>query len=475
MFSSIEETVRFVRDAKVEMVDFKLVDLVGRWYHVTVPVSNFSKEIMTGGIGIDASSYIGYRKVHEGDMKMIPDYTSCFLDPFAELKTLSIVCDIVERDGAHYNRCPRNVAKRAVEYMATIQKGKAQFGLEIECYIFNDMRYASEINQAFYHVDSAEAFWNTGKGDSPNQGNKFRQGRGYHGTPPADRTYNIRSQMVKLVEGIGVPVQYHHHEVGGPCQVEITIKHDSLVKAADAVLKVKYIIKNVAFQNGMVATFMPKPLYQEGGNAGHVHQSISDNGKSLFYDRKGYAGLSQTALYYIGGLLTHGRALCAMTNPSTNSYKRLVPGYEAPTNLCFATSNRTAGVRIPGFDKSPKGTRVEYRPPDSTGNAYLSLAAQLMAGLDGIENKIDATEQGFGPYDVDITELSEEERAKIGELPTSLQYALDALADDYDFLLKGEVFNEDLVKTWIAHKRKFDVLPLQLRPHPYEFTMYHDV
>lgn len=476
MFSSIEETIKFVKDEKVEMIDFKVVDLIGRWHHVTIPVSYFSEKTFVNGIGIDGSSYIGYKEVHEGDMNIIPDISTCFLDPFTELKTLSIICDIVQTDGSPYNRCPRSLAKKAVEYMPQIQKkGEARFGVESECYIFNDMRYASEINKAFYYLDTPEAFWNTGTEECPNLGGKFLQKQGYHGIQPADRTANLRSEMVKLVEESGTAIQYHHHEVGGPCQLEITMIHDNLLRVADGVLKIKYIVKNVAYRHQLVATFMPKPVFDEGGNAGHVHQSISDNGISLFYDPEGYAGLSQLALYYIGGLLTHAPALCALTNPSTNSYKRLVPGHEAPTYLFFAVRNRTAAVRIPAYDISEIGTRVEFRPPDETCNPYLSLAAQLMAGLDGIENKIDPSAQGFGPFDVDIAKLPEEERARIKALPPSLGEALDALEDDHDFLLKGGVFDQDLINFWIKYKREKEVIPLQRRPHPYEFTLYADV
>ncbi len=477
MFSSIEETIKFVKDEKVEMVDFKIIDLIGRWHHVTIPASQFSEPMFVDGMGLDGSSYLGYRGVHESDMKIIPDNSTCILDPFAELKTLSIICDVVEADGTPYNRCPRSLAKRAETYMSQIQRGKAMFGSEIEWYMFDDMRYASSEKESFYYLDSADAFWNTGAEESPNIGYKFPQKGGYHGIPPADRTSNLRSEMVKLIEEAGIAVKIHHHEVGSPCQLEITLQHDSLLRAADAVMVVKYIVKNIAYRNQKVATFMPKPVFQEGGNAGHVHQSIADeNGNSLFYDPKSYACLSQLALNYIGGLLTHAPALCALTDPSTNSYKRLTPGYEAPTNLFFSTGSRqAAAVRIPAYELTKRSTRVEFRPPDATCNPYLSLSAQLMAGLDGIENKMDPTEQGFGPFDVDITKLPDEEQARIKALPTSLEAALDALRDDHDFLLKGRVFAEDLINFWIKYKREEEVKPIQLRPHPYEFTLYNDV
>lgn len=475
MFSSVEELMRFIKDEKVEIVSFMVADLVGRWRHVSLPTSHFSENVLTHGIGTDGSSYIGFKGVHEGDMRIVPDYTACFLDPFTELKTLNIISDIANADGSPYNRCPRTLAKRTMDYINKLYPNcRALFGMEIECYIFDELRYATELDQSFYFIESAEAFWSSDRNSPP--GYTFPRMQAYHAVTPGDRTHDMRSEMVKLIEEAGIPVQYHHHETGSPCQVEITIRHNDLLRSADSQLIVKYIVKNVCSRHNKIATYMPKPVYDEGGNAGHVHQSIVDeNGISLLYDPEGsYYSLSKLAYYYTGGLLTHAGALCAFTNPATNSYKRLVPGYEAPTNLCFSASNRTACVRIPGWEITPQGSRVEYRPPDHTCNQYLSLSAQIMAALDGIQRKIDATEQGFGPYDVDITKLPPEERAKIGALPDSLKSALEALKDDHDFLLKGEIFSEDLINVWIKYKLENDVLPLQLRPHPYEFTLYVD-
>ena len=475
MFSSIEETLRFAKDENVEMVDFKVIDLIGRWHHVTIPTSQFTEQTFIEGIGIDASSYPGYKKVASGDMKIIPDFATGILDPFGTPKTLSLICDILEPDKTLYSRYPRNVAKRAEAYMPKIQKGKALFSPELEFYIFDDIRYASNVNQAFYYIDSVEAFWNTGTEDYPNLGYRFSQRGGYHGIPPADTTFNLRSEMVRLIEEAGIAVKYHHHEVGAAGQVEIEVPHDTLLRSADAVMVMKYIIKNTAYQNLKVASFMPKPLYQEAGNGMHVHQYISHNDVSLFYDPNGYSCLSQLALNYIGGLLKHGPALVALTNPSTNSYKRLVPGYEAPVNLFFAAANRTAAVRIPTYDMTKQRTRIEFRPPDATCNPYLALSAMLMAGLDGIENNIDAATQGFGPFEIDIAEIPEEERAEINALPASLEDALNTLRSDHDFLLKGGVFTEDLIDTWIKHKLEKEVKPLQARPHPYEFELYSDI
>ena len=469
-----EEVLKFVKAQSIEMVDFKVVDLFGRWHHVTIPASQLSKSTFTDGIGIDASSYPGYKKIVAGDMKIIPDNTTLIIDPFHDLKTLSIVCDIFEPDGTPYLRYPRNVARKAEQYMTSTQKRVALFSPELEFYVFDEIRYTSGINQASYYLDSIEAFWNTGRQENPNLGYKFPAQAGYHGIPPADSTFNLRSKLVKLIEESGILVKYHHHEVGA-AQVEIEVLHDTLLRAADAVMLMKYLIKNIAYQSGKVATFMPKPLFQQAGSGMHVHQYLSDGKFSLFYDKNGYAGLSQLALNYIGGLLKHGPALLAFTNPSTNSYKRLIPGYEAPVNLFYAAANRTAAVRIPMYDVNRQRARIEFRPPDATCNPYLALSAMLMAGLDGIENQIDPAAEGFGPFDIDIAEMPEQERANIKALPSSLQDALDALKDDHDFLLKGEVFTEDLIDAWIEYKLNREVNPLQARPHPYEFELYSDI
>ena len=469
-----EEVLKFVKDQSIEMVDFKVVDLFGRWHHVTIPASQLSKSTFTDGIGIDASSYPGYKKVAAGDMKIIPDNTTLIIDPFHDLKTLSIVCDIFEPNGTPYQRYPRNVARKAEQYMASTRKGVALLSPELEFYVFDEIRYTSGINQASYYLDSTEAFWNTGRQENPNLGYKFPSQEGYHGIPPADSTFNLRSKLVKLIEESGVPVKYHHHEVGA-AQVEIEVLHNTLLASADAVMLMKYLIKNIAYQSGKVATFMPKPLYQQAGSGMHVHQYLSDGKTSLFYDKDGYAGLSQLALNYIGGLLKHGPALLAFTNPSTNSYKRLIPGYEAPVNLFYAAANRTAAVRIPMYDVNKQRARIEFRPPDATCNPYLALSAMLMAGLDGIENKIDPAAEGFGPFDIDIAEMPEHQRADIKTLPNSLEDALDALRDDHDFLLKGKVFTEDLIDAWIEYKLNKEVNPLRARPHPYEFELYSDI
>jgi glutamine synthetase len=474
MVIPIEETLKFVKDQSIEMVDFKVVDLIGRWHHVTIPASQLSGSTFTDGIGIDASSYPGYKKIAAGDMKIIPDNSTCIIDRFPDLKTLSIVCDISEPDGTPYLRYPRNVARRAEQYIAATQKGIALFSPELEFYVFDEIRYASQVHQASYYLDSTEAFWNTGRQENPNLGYKFPSQAAYHGISPADSTFNLRSKLIKLIEESGIPVKYHHHEVGA-AQVEIEVLHDTLLRSADAVMLMKYLIKNIAYQSHKVAIFMPKPVYQEAGNGMHVHQYLSDGNISLFYDQDGYAGLSQLALNYIGGLLKHGSALLAFTNPSTNSYKRLIPGYEAPVNLFYAAANRTAAVRIPMYDVNRQRARIEFRPPDATCNPYLALSAMLMAGLDGIENQIDPAAEGFGPFEIDIAEMPEQQQATIKALPSSLQDALNALRDDNEFLLKGKVFTKDLIDAWIEYKMSKEVNPLRARPHPYEFELYSDL
>jgi len=469
-----EDILKFVKDQSIEMVDFKVVDLIGRWHHVTLPASQLTESTFTDGIGIDASSYPGYKKIAAGDMKIIPDNSTCIIDRFPDLKTLSIVCDIFETDGTPYLRYPRNVARRAEQYLALTQKAVALFSPELEFYVFDEIRYTSDVHQSSYYLDSNEAFWNTGRQENPNLGYKFPSQAAYHGIPPADSTFNLRSKLVKLIEESGIPVKYHHHEVGA-AQVEIEVLHDTLLRSADGVMLMKYLIKNIAYQSHKVAIFMPKPVYQEAGNGMHVHQYLSDGNISLFYDPNGYAGLSQLASNYIAGLLKHGSALLAFTNPSTNSYKRLIPGYEAPVNLFYAAANRTAAVRIPMYDINPQRARIEIRPPDATCNPYLALSAMLMAGLDGIENQIDPDAEGFGPFEIDIAEMPGEQRASIKTLPSSLQDALNALRDDHDFLLKGKVFTEDLIDAWIEYKISKEVNPLRARPHPYEFELYSDL
>jgi len=469
------EVIELVRTEEVKMVDFKVIDMPGRWHHVTIPVSYFNEGIFEEGIGIDASSYPGYKKVEAGDMKIIPDPATAVIDSFLEPKTLSMICDVVGADKSEYSRFPRTVLKKAEKFLLSINKGQVLVSPELEFYVFDDIRYCSEVNIASYWIDSVEAFWNTGGEENPNLGYKFAIKDGYHGIPPGDTLHNLRAEMVQEIERAGIPVKYHHHEVGSAGQVEIEVTFGSPLEMADAVMWMKYVVKNVAYRAKKTATFMPKPLYGEAGNGMHVHQYLSQGGNSLFYDENApYAKLSRLALNYIGGIHKHGKALLAFTNPSTNSYKRLVPGYEAPVNNFFSLANRTAAIRIPEYSMNPHEHRIEFRPPDATCNIYYAFAAMLMAAADGIENQIDPTAGGFGPYDIDIEHASAEQKAKIEMLPTSLDETLDELKKDYGFLLKGGVFTEDLIDSWVDWKIAKELNEVRKRPHPYEFGLYYD-
>lgn len=475
MFSNPEGVLKFVKDERIRMIDFKIIDLPGRWHHLSIPVAQLNEKTFLKGIGIDASSYSGYKKVEAGDMNIIPEPQTAMLDPFYELKTLSMLCDIVEADGTPYSRFPRNILKKAEEYIVALGKGKPLFSPELEFHIFDDIRYSSTTESSFYAIDSKEAFWNTSREEKPNLGYKFPQKAGYQGIPPSDTLSNLRAEMVELIEKAGIPVKYHHHEVGSPGQVEVEVPFDTPLKMADAVMIMKYIIKNVAYKNGKTVTFMPKPLYGEAGNGMHIHQYMTDGKISLFYDEEAdYYCLNQLGLNYLGGELKHGAAILAFTNPSSNSYKRLIPGYEAPVNLFFSAGNRSAAIRIPTYDISKEGERIEFRPPDATCNIYLAFAVLLMAAADGIEKKTDPTSEGFGPYDIDIEKATPEEKAKIKVLPTSLEEALNALKEEHDFLLKGEVFTEDLINAWIEWKLEKEANQVRTRPHPYEFELYYD-
>lgn len=470
-----KEVIELAKTEEVKMIDFKVVDFPGRWHHITVPVSYFKEEIFEEGIGIDASSYPGYKKVEAGDMKIIPDPTTAIIDSFLEPRTMSIICDVIEADKSEYLQFPRSVLKKAERFLLGLNKGQILFSPELEFHIFDDIRYASEVNMGFYQIDSIEAFWNTGRQENPNLGYKFAIKGGYHAIPPGDTLHNLRAEMVQDIENAGISVKYHHHEVGSAGQVEIEVPFGTPLDMADAVMWMKYIIKNVAYRAKKTVTFMPKPLYGEAGNGMHVHQYLSDVGTSLFYDESApYAKLSKLALNYIGGIHKHGKALLAFTNPSTNSYKRLVPGYEAPVNNFFSLANRTAAIRIPAYSINPCEHRIEFRPPDATCNIYYAFAAMLMAAADGIQNQIDPMVEGFGPYDINIEHTSAEQKAKIEMLPTSLDEALNELKKDYEFLLKGGVFTEDLINNWIEWKTIKEFYEVSKRPHPHEFGLYYD-
>lgn len=476
MFSDFNSLKAFIEKNKIEVIDLKFTDLFGRMRHLSIPASQVRPELFKDGEGFDASNNMGFKTVECGDMVLIPDISSAVLDPFWEAPTISMMSSIYESDTKkHFIRDPRLIATRAFDYLkSTGIADLSLWGPEFEFYIFDKVSYYNDINTAAYTVDSNEADWNTYAGEH-DTGHKIPHHGGYHAAPPLDDLYNDRAEMVKLIEDSNIPVKYHHHEVGGPGQSEIEIGLQPIDKIGDISTWIKYVIKMTAKRRGRTVTFMPKPLYNEAGNGMHFHQMLFKNGKPLFYDKDGYAGLSQTALYYIGGLLKHGASLLALTNPSTNSYKRLIPGFEAPVNAFFSLANRSAAVRVPKYATKPETKRIEFRPPDATCNIYLAVAAQLMAGIDGIVKQIDPTKEGFGPIDKNIFALSDKERAQIKSLPTSLKESLDALKQDNSYLLQGEVFTEDTLETWVDWKMAKDYNEVRNRPHPYEMRLYYDV
>jgi glutamine synthetase len=475
MFVNLSEVIDYICDHEIQMIDLKYVNLYGGWHHITLPAARLNEEAFLRGIPFDGSSTPGFKTTEAGDMVLIPDPRTAYFDPFWEIPTLSLFCGIAEADTREpFARDPRSIADRAEAYLRdTGIATHSHWSPEFEFYIFDSVNYTNNDHQAIYSIDSISANWNTHKPEDKNISHRLGHHGGYHAAPPMDTAYNLRSEMVSLLEHADIPVRYHHHEVGGPGQNEIEIMLDSMRRSADKAMWTKYIIKMVCHRHGKTATFMPKPLYGVAGSGMHFHQHLFKGNAPLFYEKGGYADLSETAMYYIGGLLKHGPALLALTNPSTNSYKRLVPGFEAPVRSFFSLGNRSAAIRIMKYATEPMEKRIEFRPPDATGNIYLSMSAQLMAGIDGIINKIDPREEGFGPYDVNVFSLPPEERDKIAELPTNLQDALIALEKDHDFLLKGDVFSEDMIQTWIKQKRKEEVELLR-RPHPYEMEMYYE-
>jgi glutamine synthetase len=473
MFRDFDEAKRFIVENEVKMVDFKYTDLWGRWHHVTVPVGRFTPLLLEEGVGFDASS-VGLKPLKAGDMVVVPDLSTGFLDRFWDAPTLSFICSAKEADTKlAFPRDPRNIARRAEAYLHEAGVADAsRWGPEFEFYIFDSVAYENEVHRVGYRLESSEGVWNSPQGGL---GHYIPMHGGYHAHPPRDSLYNLRTEMCLHLEAMGVPIKYHHHEVGGPGQVEIETPLMGLMESADATMLVKYATKMTAAAHNQTVTFMPKPIFGEAGNGMHFHQMLTRDGLSLFYDPDGYAGLSRTAFHYIGGLLSHGPALLAFTNPSTNSFRRLVPGYEAPVNLFFSVGNRSAAVRIPLYANTPTDQRIEFRPPDATCNVYLALAAQLMAGLDGILREIDPTEAGFGPYDSNIFAWSKEERERIKGLPASLGEALRALAADHEFLLAGDVMDEGFIQDWIDYKLRYEHLEVRDRPHPYEMALYFDV
>lgn len=468
--------MKFIRDNEIEMLDLKVIDMPGRWRHMTYSTRHLKETVFTDGTGISMSPYPGYRAINQGDMLVRPDPSTAFVDPFYDAKTLSVICDIFTPDGEPYIRDPRRIARRAEETIAALGiDGRSLWLPEMEFYIFTEARYGSKLNKAFYELDSAWASWNCDADENPNLGVKLPPIGNGQADAPRDRLFNIRSDMVRRIENAGFPVKYHHHELGGPGQCEIEPYFNGMLRAADSVAVMKYMIANTAREYGCATTFMPKPLEGVPGNGMHFHQYIEKDGKSLFYDADGYACLNTMGLQYLGGLLKKTSSLMAITNPGTNSYRRFGVGMAAPMSLFFAASNRSSALRIPGYAQNETEQRVEYRLPDGLCNPYLAMAAQLMAGLDGIRNKIDPTAEGFGPFDINNYAQSDEERAKLHTAPTSLEQALAALEADSDYLTFNDVFPAEVLETWIRLKRETELAPLGFRPHPYEFELYFDL
>ncbi len=474
-----EEVLKFVKENNVKIVDLKFNDLPGLWQHFSIPASELTdiddptRGIWVDGIGFDGSSIRGFQKIQESDMILIPDPETAVIDPVCETPTLSLICDIYDPlTKQPYSRDPRYIAQKAEKYLKSSGIADTSYwGPEMEFFIFDDIRFDQNQRYGFYYIDSDEAAWNTGKEESPNLGYKLRYKEGYFPVPPHDSLQDIRSEIILTMIRTGIPIEVHHHEVATAGQGEIDMKFDTLTRMADKMMWYKYIAKNIAKKHGKVATFMPKPIFEDNGSGMHVHQSLFKNGKNVFFDPKGYALISQTAKYYIGGLIKHAASLSAIVAPTTNSYRRLVPGFEAPVNLIYSARNRSACVRIPVYTDNPRTKRIEYRPPDNSCNGYLALPAMLMAGLDGIEHKIDPGE----PLDKDSYHLTAGESARIKTVPSSLEEALDALEKDHAYLLKGDVFTADVIEVWLEYKRSREIDEVRLRPHPYEFYLYFDV
>ncbi len=458
----------WARENDVKEVDVKFTDIRGVMQHFTVPFDNFKEDMFTEGLGFDGSSIRGFQAINNSDLNLIPDPSTAFIDPVPAMTTLSLLCDVVDINLDPYPRDPRGVARRAEEYLR--KSGIADvafFGPEAEFYIFTSARWGSSENSSFYEVDSSSGFWNTGQNGTPNLAYRPRIKEGYFPVAPVDKLHDLRALMTATLRSVGIDIEVHHHEVGGAGQAEIDIRFNSMLKMADTLQFYKYIIKNVAYKNGYTVTFMPKPIFGDNGSGMHCHQSLWKDGGNLFFDKEGYAMLSQTALYYIGGILKHAPSILAFAAPTTNSYHRLVPGYEAPVNLVYSARNRSAAIRIPMYSTSPKAKRIEFRAPDPTANPYLAFSAMLLAGLDGIKNR---TEPGE-PADYD---LYEETHIKTPVVPGSLGESLKALAADHEYLLQGDVFTEDFIDTYVSYKQLNEGDPVAMRPHPYEFTMYYD-
>ena len=469
--SQIESILLFAKEKQIEFVDLKFMDFPGQWQHVTIPMPEFDEGSFENGFGFDGSSLRGWKRINESDMLIIPDPSTMFFDPFIKAPTMSLICDVYEpATREKYSRCPRHIATKANEFLkSTGLADTAFYGPEAEFFVFDDVRFEVGSNFSYFEVDSNEGRWNSGRAENPNLGYKTRYKEGYFPVPPTDKLMDLRNEMVQNLINCGIEVEAQHHEVASGGQCEIDMKFKPLLKAADQLLLFKYVVKNTANANNKTVTYMPKPIYGDNGSGMHVHVSLWKGGNPLFAGN-GYAGLSEMALYFIGGLLKHAPSLLAFTNPTTNSYKRLVPGYEAPVNLAYSQRNRSASIRIPMYNMSPKAKRVEFRCPDPSANPYLGFAAILMAGIDGIMNRIDPGD----PLDKDIYDMSPEELKDVPSTPPSLEAALQALAEDHDYLTRGDVFTKDVIETWINYKMDKEVKPMALRPHPYEYDMYYD-
>jgi len=474
MFDSNEDLLQFIAAEQVQFVDIRFCDLPGVMQHFTVPASSFNQDLLDAGLMFDGSSIRGFQAIHESDMALLADPTTAVLDPFRTAKTINVTCFIHDPlTGEAYSRDPRNIARKAEAYLAgTGFADKALFAPEAEFYVFDDVRFETKQQTGYYAIDSIAGAWNTGRvEEGGNRGYKVKYKGGYFPVPPVDHFADLRGDMVIELERAGIVVERAHHEVGTAGQAEINFKYDTLLKEADQLMLFKYIVKNVAWAAGKTATFMPKPIFGDNGSGMHTHQSLWLGDKPLFYDETGYAQLSDIARHYIGGLLAHAPSLLAFTNPSLNSYHRLVPGFEAPVNLVYSQRNRSACIRIPITGSSPGAKRIEFRVPDPSCNPYLAFAAMLMAGLDGVRNKIEPAD----PVDKDLYELPPDEHASVAQVPASLPEVLDALEADQDYLLEGGVFTPDLIETWIEMTRTTEIDQIRLRPHPYEFELYYDI
>ncbi len=468
-----QDVLKLIQERDIKIIDLKFIDLPGTWQHCSFYSSQLDESSFEDGVPFDGSSIRGWKAINESDMCMVPDPTTAWIDPFCKEPTLSMICSIKEpRTGEWYSRDPRSIAKKAVEYLkSTGIADTAYFGPEAEFFVFDDVRFDQTENKGYYYVDSIEGRWNSGREEEGgNLGYKPNYKQGYFPVSPSDTLQDMRTEMLLTMAECGVPVEKHHHEVATGGQCELGFRFATLVKAADYLMTYKYVVKNVARKYGKTATFMPKPLFNDNGSGMHTHQSLWKDGQPLFWG-DGYANLSKLALHYIGGILKHAPAILAFSNPTTNSYKRLVPGFEAPVNLAYSQGNRSASIRIPLSGPNPKAKRIEFRCPDASCNPYLAFAAMLCAGIDGIKNEIDPGE----PLDVDIYDLSPEELSKIPSTPGSLEQALEALEEDHEFLTAGGVFTEEFIQNWIEYKLDNEVNPMRLRPHPYEFALYYDV